>query len=51
MFNLTQLITKATRVTSNSSSLIDHILSNSCEKKPCQSGAVSIGLSDQILTN
>ena len=33
MFNLTQFITGATRVTSNSSSLIDHILSNSCEKK------------------
>ena len=32
MFNWTQLITEATRITSNSSSLIDHILSNSCEK-------------------
>ena len=32
MFNFTQLITEATRVTSNSSTLIDHILSNSCEK-------------------
>ena len=49
MFNLTQLINEATRVTSNSSSLIDHILSNSCEKI-CQSGTISIGLSDDILT-
>ena len=49
MFNLTQLITEATRVTSSSSSLIDHILSNSCEKI-CQSGTISIGLSDHFLT-
>ena len=49
MFNFTQLITEATRVTSNSSTLIDHILSNSCEKI-CQSGTISIGLSDHFLT-
>ena len=49
MFNLTQLITEATRVTSSSSTLIDHILSNSCEKI-CQSGTISIGLSDHFLT-
>ena len=49
MFNLTQLITEATRVTSSSSSLIDHILSNSCEKI-CQSGTISIGLGDHFLT-
>ena len=49
MFNLTQLINEATRVTSNSSSLTDHILSNSCEKI-CQSGTISIGFSDHILT-
>ena len=42
-------ITEATRVTSNSSTLIDHILSNSCEKI-CQSGTISIGLSDHFLT-
>ena len=49
MFNLTQLITEAARVTSSISSLIDHILSNSCEKI-CQSGTISIGLSDPFLT-
>ena len=49
MFNLKQLITAATRVTSSSSSLIDHILSNCCEKI-CQSGTISIGLSDHFLT-
>ena len=49
MFNFTQLINEATRVTSNSSTLIDHILSNSCEKI-CQSGTISIGLSDHFLT-
>ena len=49
MFNLTQSITEATRVTSNSSSLIDHILSNCCEKI-CQSGTISIGLSYHFLT-
>ena len=49
MFNLTQLITEATRVTCSSSSLIDHILSNSCEKI-CQPGTISIGLSDHFLT-
>ena len=31
MFNLTQLISEATRVTENSATLIDHILSNTCE--------------------
>ena len=41
MFNLTQLITEATRVTCGSSSLIDHILINSCEKI-CQSGTIRI---------
>ena len=50
MFNFTQLITEATRVTSNSSTLIDNILSNSCEKI-CQSGTISIGLSDNFLTH
>ena len=49
MFNLKQLITAATRVTSSSSSLIDQILSNCCEKI-CQSGTISIGLSDHFLT-
>ena len=49
MFNLTQLSTEATWVTNNPSSLIDHILRNSCEKI-CQSGIISMGLSDHFLT-
>ena len=47
MFNLTQLISEATRVTENSANLIDHILSNTCEKN-CQSGTISTGLSDHF---
>ena len=46
---MTQLISEATRITWNSSSLIDHVLSNTCEKN-CQSGTISIGLSDHFLT-
>ena len=46
---LLQLITEATRVISNYSSLIDHILSNGCEKI-WQSGTISIGLSGHFLT-
>ena len=49
MFDLSQLISEATRVTSSSSSLIDHILSNNCDKI-CQSGTITIGLSDHFLT-
>ena len=47
MFNLPQLISDATRITRNSSSLTDHILSNTCGTM-CQSGTISIGLSDQF---
>ena len=49
MFDLSQLISEATRVTSSSSSLIDHILSNNCDKI-CQSGTITIGLSNHFLT-
>ena len=49
LFNLTQLISEAIRITWNSSSLIDHVLSNTCENI-CQSGTISIGLSDHFLT-
>ena len=40
-----QLITDATRVTSTSSTLIDHVLSNTSEKI-CQFGTLSLDLSD-----
>ena len=40
-----QLITDATRVTSTSSTLIDHVLSNTSENI-CQFGTLSLGLSD-----
>ena len=48
MFDLKQLITDATRVTSTSSALIDHVLSNTSEKI-CQFGTISLGLSDHCL--
>ncbi|KAK3085363.1 hypothetical protein FSP39_002164 [Pinctada imbricata] len=48
-FDLSQLIIDHTRVTSSSCSIIDHILCNNKEKI-CQSGVISIGLSDHFLT-
>ena len=48
MFDFNQLISEATRVTSSSSTLIDHILSNTSEKI-CQFGTISLGLSDHCL--
>ena len=48
MFDFNQLISEATRVTSSSSTLIDHILSNTSEKI-CQFGTISWGLSDHCL--
>ena len=48
MFDFKQLISEATRVTSSSSTLIDHSLSNTSEKI-CQFGTISLGLSDHCL--
>ena len=48
MFGLKQLITDATRVTASSSTLIDHILSNTSENI-CQFGAISLGLNDHCM--
>ena len=45
MVDLQQLIQDPTRVTADSSSIIDHILCNSTEKI-VQSGTITIGLSD-----
>ncbi|XP_072018361.1 uncharacterized protein [Amphiura filiformis] len=42
------LITTATRITDTTSTCIDHILTNNPEKM-CQSGTISIGLSDHLL--
>ena len=47
LFNLTQLNSEATRITWNASSLIDHVLSNTCENI-CQSVTINTGLSDHI---
>lgn len=49
MFEMPQLISEATGVTLNSNFLIDHILSNTCDKI-CQSGAIGILLSDHFTT-
>ena len=48
LFGLTQLIKEPTRVTSNSASIIDHIVTNDCEKV-CQSGCIDIGFSDHSI--
>ena len=48
IFSLKQLITCPTRVTCNTSSLIDHILTNSTEKI-FQSGIINCGMSDHQL--
>ena len=47
-YSLEQIIKHATRTTCNSSTLIDHILTNSKEKIP-QSGVIDIGISDHQL--
>ena len=47
-FGLKQLIRSPTRVTNNTSSLIDHVLTNS-EEKISQSGVLEIGISDHQL--
>lgn len=49
MFNLKQLIKEPTRITSTSSTIIDHIICNN-EEKICQSGVIPIGLSDHLIT-
>ena len=48
IFSLKRLITCPTRVTCNTSSLIDHILTNSSEKI-FQSGVIDCGMSDHQL--
>ena len=48
IFSLKQLITCPTRATCNTSSLIDHILTNST-KKIFQSGIIYCGMSDHQL--
>ena len=47
-FGLKQLITSPTRITCNTTSLIDHILTNT-ENKISQSGVIDTGLSDHQL--
>ena len=47
-YSLEQIIKHAIRTTCNSSTLIDHILTNSKEKIS-QSGAIDIGISDHQL--
>ena len=49
LFNLKQIIEEPTRVTINTSSLLDHILS-SHKNKIAQSGTIPIGISDHFLT-
>lgn len=49
LFDLTQIITTPTRVTSNSASLIDHIYVSDTQKV-YQFGVLSIGLSDHYLS-
>ena len=47
LFDLNQLIKTVTRLTDTSSTLIDHIVCNN-KSKICQSGILSIGLSDHF---
>ena len=44
-YSLKQILREATRIACNSSSLIDHILSN-CNDKIAASGVIDIGISD-----
>ena len=48
MFNLKQLISNPTRVTNNSSSILDHIICNT-QEKICQSGTIPVGISDHCV--
>ena len=48
MFNLKQIIQEPTRVTTNSSNVLDHILCNSTEKIS-QSGVIPVGISDHFI--
>ena len=48
-YGLKQLITSPTRITQNTSTLLDHILTNSSDRTS-QSGTVEIGISDHLLT-
>ena len=49
MSNLKQLIEEPTRVTSSSSTVIDHIICNN-EEKISQSGVIQTGISDHFIT-
>ena len=48
MYGLSQLIDCQTRITSNTSTLIDHILTNS-QENISQSGAIDTAISDHSL--
>ena len=47
-FSLTEIIRDPNRITSSTSSLIDHILTNA-DKKISQKGVIDVGLSDHLL--
>ena len=47
-FSMTEIIRDSTRITSTTSSLLDHILTNA-EKKISQKGVIDVGLSDHLL--
>ena len=49
LFNLKQLINEPTRITENTSSVIDHILCSDVSKV-CQSGTIPVGISDHLIT-
>ena len=49
LFGLRQLISEPTRVTDISSTILDHILCNNSEKI-CQSGVITVGISDHYMT-
>ena len=49
LHGLKQLITSPTRVTQNTSTLLDHVLTNSSDRTS-QSGTLEIGISDHMLT-
>ena len=44
-----QLINEPTRITENTSSVIDHIICSDVSKV-CQSGAIPVGISDHLIT-
>ena len=47
MFNCSQIITEATRITAETSTLLDHIITNSLRKVKC-SGVMDCGFSDHL---